>query len=129
MVIINWILFIVLIAGVLAVGGLLLRGYLQHDTGAGLLKSGFFPPKPPQKRLDVVDQMTIDGRRRLVLIRRDNVEHLIMTGGPVDVVIETNIASSTKQLRSDPPLDAASKKPPSQVSSSGANDGKPTDIS
>jgi formyltetrahydrofolate deformylase len=29
----------------------------------------------------------VDGRRRLVLIRRDDVEHLIMTGGPVDVVI------------------------------------------
>jgi hypothetical protein len=26
-----------------------------------------------------------------VLVRRDNVEHLIMTGGPVDVVIETGI--------------------------------------
>ncbi len=26
-----------------------------------------------------------------MLVRRDNVEHLIMTGGPVDVVIETGI--------------------------------------
>ena len=33
----------------------------------------------------------VDGRRRLVLVRRDDVEHLTMTGGPVDVVIETNI--------------------------------------
>ena len=36
----------------------------------------------------------MDARRRLVLIRRDDVEHLIMTGGPVDVVIETGIADA-----------------------------------
>jgi hypothetical protein len=43
--------------------------------------------------LDVVEQSNLDGRRRLVLIRRDDVEHLIMTGGPVDMVIETGISS------------------------------------
>ena len=44
-----------------------------------------------QKRVGLVESTALDGRRRLVLIRRDNVEHLIMTGGPVDVVIETGI--------------------------------------
>jgi len=44
-----------------------------------------------EKRLGVLDQASVDGRRKLVLIKRDNVEHLIMTGGPVDVVIETGI--------------------------------------
>jgi len=39
----------------------------------------------------VIEQASVDARRRLVLIRRDGVEHLIMTGGPVDVVIETGI--------------------------------------
>jgi flagellar protein FliO/FliZ len=43
------------------------------------------------KRVGVVETASLDGRRRLVLVRRDNVEHLIMTGGPVDVVIETGI--------------------------------------
>lgn len=47
----------------------------------------------PDKRLAVVEHANVDGRRRLVLVRRDNVEHLIMTGGPVDVVIETGIQS------------------------------------
>lgn len=45
----------------------------------------------PEKRLAVVEHASVDGRRRLVLVRRDNVEHLIMTGGPVDVLIETGI--------------------------------------
>jgi hypothetical protein len=44
-----------------------------------------------QPRLAVIDAAAVDGRRRLLLIRRDNVEHLLMIGGPTDVVVETNI--------------------------------------
>src|SRR3974377_2276871 len=44
-----------------------------------------------QPRLAVIDAAAVDGRRRLVLIRRDNVEHLLMIGGPSDIVIEPNI--------------------------------------
>src|SRR5476649_2853906 len=46
-------------------------------------------------RLAVIDAATVDGRRRLVLIRRDNVEHLLMIGGPTDVVVEPNIVRAT----------------------------------
>lgn len=42
-------------------------------------------------RLAVIDAAAVDGRRRLVLVRRDNVEHLIMIGGPSDIVVEQNI--------------------------------------
>src|SRR5262245_66647589 len=45
--------------------------------------------QPP--RLAVIDTVFVEGRLRLVLIRRDNVEHLILIGGPTDVVIEQNI--------------------------------------
>src|SRR5450432_269269 len=44
-----------------------------------------------QPRLAVIDAATVDGRRRLVLIRRDNIEHLLMIGGPTDLVVESNI--------------------------------------
>jgi hypothetical protein len=44
-----------------------------------------------QPRLAVIDAANVDGRRKLVLIRRDNIEHLLMIGGPSDVVIEPNI--------------------------------------
>ncbi len=44
-----------------------------------------------QPRLAVIDAAPVDGRRRLVLIRRDNVEHLLLIGGPSDVVVEQNI--------------------------------------
>jgi flagellar protein FliO/FliZ len=50
-----------------------------------------------QPRLGVLDAFAIDARRRLVLIRRDNVEHLIMIGGPNDVVVESHIVRTPAQ--------------------------------
>jgi hypothetical protein len=44
-------------------------------------------------RLAVLDAAAIDTRRRLVLVRRDDVEHLVMIGGPTDIVIESRIAT------------------------------------
>ena len=52
---------------------------------------GVTTPRGRQPRLAVIDAAAVDTRRRLVLIRRDNVEHLIMIGGPTDVVVEQNI--------------------------------------
>jgi flagellar protein FliO/FliZ len=52
---------------------------------------GTSAPRGRQPRLAVIDAAAIDGRRRLVLVRRDNVEHLVMIGGPSDVLIEQNI--------------------------------------
>lgn len=42
-------------------------------------------------RLAVLDRTQIDDTRSLLLIRRDDVEHLVMIGGPSDVVVEANI--------------------------------------
>src|SRR5499425_3064272 len=61
-----------------------------------------------QPRLAVIDAATVDGRRRLVLIRRDNVEHLVMIGGPSDVVIEQNIVRAVPVA---PERDAAGRPP------------------
>ncbi|MGE7369381.1 hypothetical protein ACQKKX_09970 [Neorhizobium sp. NPDC001467] len=47
--------------------------------------------KNRQPRLQVLDAAAVDTRRRLVLVRRDDVEHLIMIGGPTDIVIESSI--------------------------------------
>jgi flagellar protein FliO/FliZ len=46
-------------------------------------------------RLAVIDAAAVDGRRRLVLVRRDNIEHLLMIGGPTDIVVESNIVRAT----------------------------------
>lgn len=53
--------------------------------------------KPPgngrqrQPRLGIVDAFDLDRQRQLVIVRRDNVEHLLMIGGPNDLVIEPQI--------------------------------------
>lgn len=92
-----WILVAAFVAGAGVIGVLFLRGSLTGASPAG----GLFGQRP-ERRLGVIEQSSLDGRRRLVLIRRDDVEHLIMTGGPVDVVIETNISTSGAVRRPAP---------------------------
>ncbi len=45
-----------------------------------------------ERRLTVVEFMPIDARRRLAIIRRDSVEHLILLGAASETVVETGIA-------------------------------------
>ena len=68
--------------------------YVVRRFGAGALNAAG-AVRGRQPRLAVIDAASVDGRRRLLLIRRDNVEHLIMIGGPTDVVIEPNIVRAT----------------------------------
>ncbi len=55
-----------------------------------------------QPRLAVIDHASVDGRRRLILVRRDNVEHLLMIGGPTDIVVEPNIVRAMAAARDVP---------------------------
>jgi hypothetical protein len=80
------VIYIFTITLLIALGGL---AFWIARQSFGFEGVKLFQSKP--RRLSVVEASSVDGRRRLVLIRRDNVEHLIMTGGPVDVVIETGI--------------------------------------
>ncbi len=52
-----------------------------------------------QPRLGLVDAFSLDGQRQLVLVRRDNVEHLVMIGGPNDVLVESQINRALTQAR------------------------------
>lgn len=82
--------FILVLVGAAGVAAYI--GYRAYVTGdASFNFGGWFAPRP-EPRLGVSEQATVDSRRKLVLVRRDDVEHLIMTGGPVDVLIETGIA-------------------------------------
>ena len=60
-------------------------------TGARLMMPGSDRGRSRQPRLGIVDVYDLDRQRQLLLLRRDNVEHLLLIGGPNDVVIETNI--------------------------------------
>src|SRR5262245_54453642 len=57
----------------------------------GATRLGASAARGRQPRLAVIDAASVDARRRLVLIRRDNVEHLVLIGGPSDIVVEQNI--------------------------------------
>lgn len=57
----------------------------------------------PNQRIGVVETAAVDGNRRLVLVRRDDTEHLLLLGSHGDLVIESNIPL--------PPADAASPAP------------------
>ena len=51
-----------------------------------------------RSRLGVIDAYDIDRKRRLILLRRDNVEHLVMIGGPNDLLIEPTIRRGVAQV-------------------------------
>jgi flagellar protein FliO/FliZ len=66
--------------------------FIVQRTARGSALTGLFATKS-HKRIDIVEQANVDGKRKLLLVRRDNVEHLVMTGGPVDIVIESGIGA------------------------------------
>lgn len=49
--------------------------------------------KSSKRRLHIVEIMPLDSRRRAVLLRRDDREHLVILGGNGETVIETGIES------------------------------------
>jgi hypothetical protein len=82
----EWIAGILIVVALLGMGVWLLRGYLP---GGGVTEAIF--GQRPERRIGVSETVNVDGRRKLMLIYRDGVEHLIMTGGPIDVIVEQNI--------------------------------------
>jgi flagellar protein FliO/FliZ len=51
-----------------------------------------------KKRLAVLEVLPIDGRRRLVLLRRDAAEHLILLGHDGDLLIESGGAARSAPM-------------------------------
>jgi len=47
--------------------------------------------KSANRRLTVVEATPLDGRRRMILIRRDDTEHLILLGPNSETVVESGI--------------------------------------
>lgn len=61
---------------------------LKRIGMAGVAAGG---PKGRRRRLSVVEAVALDTRRRLVLVRRDGVEHLLLLGASSDLVVESGI--------------------------------------
>jgi len=47
-----------------------------------------------KRRLKVIEQLPIDHRRRLLLVRRDDREHLLILSPTGETVVETNIPAA-----------------------------------
>jgi flagellar protein FliO/FliZ len=67
---------------------LLLRWVLRNYATGGQLSIG---RSRQNHRLTIVEQIALDQRRRLLLVKRDGVEHLILVGGGNDLVVEPTI--------------------------------------
>ncbi|SMX57344.1 putative Flagellar biosynthesis protein, FliO [Bradyrhizobium sp. ORS 285] len=73
---------------------------------------GTNPNRGRMPRLAVIDAAAVDGRRRLVLVRRDNIEHLLMIGGPSDIVVESNIVRAMPAREQLPQRPGINAEPP-----------------
>ncbi|AYO82485.1 hypothetical protein EBB05_09580 [Methylobacterium brachiatum] len=71
---------------------------VRRLTGRSLALPGRTPARGRQPRLGIVDVYELDRARQLILLRRDNVEHLLLVGGPNDVVVERNIQRTQRPL-------------------------------
>ena len=104
---ITFILAFVAVLALIGVLAWLVRRFAGNRLGAN-------PNRGRMPRLAVIDAAAVDGRRRLVLVRRDNVEHLLMIGGPTDIVVEPNILRATPgrdQMAARPAVGAAEPPP------------------
>jgi flagellar biogenesis protein FliO len=81
---VTFIFAFVAVLALIGVAAWLVRRFASNRLGTNTQR-GRMP------RLAVIDAAAVDGRRRLVLVRRDNIEHLLMIGGPSDIVVESNI--------------------------------------
>ena len=71
-------------------------------------------------RLAITDAASIDDRRRIVLVRRDDVEHLIMIGGTTDLVIEPDIGKKQAVAPSAGRSQAAAGSPANMATPAGS---------
>jgi hypothetical protein len=90
--VVKFFLAFLLVLGLIGVGAWGLRRFSSGRLGGASTRGR-------QPRLGVIDYASVDARRRLILVRRDNVEHLLMIGGPTDVVVEANIVRAVAAPR------------------------------
>jgi len=79
---------------------------IRHFSGGTFVAGG----RNRKTRLAVMDATAIDSHRRLVLVRRDDVEHLILIGGAADIVVERDIRLAG-QVRRPSPTNESSIEP------------------
>jgi flagellar biogenesis protein FliO len=116
----------VAVLALIAVAAWLVRRFAGNRIGA-------HPNRGRMPRLAVIDAAAVDGRRRLVLVRRDNIEHLLMIGGPTDIVVEANIVRAMAARDQTPQRQGVGAEPQPRIAplpdavSFGESDGQRSD--
>lgn len=84
---VDYLRFVMALAFVLALVGVFALLLRRYGPSAGLPISR----AKGERRLGVVEVLGLDARRRLVLVRRDGVEHLLLLGPDRDLLVEGGI--------------------------------------
>jgi flagellar protein FliO/FliZ len=84
----RFILALLLVLGLLALAAYLLR------------RSGLGPKVGRSRRLSVLESLPVSPRHRLLLVRRDDVEHLLLLGPEGDLVVESRIPANATHATS-----------------------------
>lgn len=98
---VDYLRFLAALIAVLAAIGLLAwlaRRFRLGGLAGSTMRSG---------RLEVVETLPIDGRQRLLLIRRDDQEHLLLMGPERSIVVEAGICLTKQSDGADRPLEIA----------------------
>jgi len=86
----RFILALVFVLGLIAVAAWIARKF-------GLMPNLSAKIRPGQ-RLQIVEMINIDAKRRLLLVRHDRDEHLILLGGDGDLLIESKSKNAINRI-------------------------------
>jgi len=86
-----WVISLLFVVALILGCALLIKRFLLPNSGRQPL---FLKAK--QRRLEVIETLTLDHKSRLLLIRRDQTEHLVLQGTTSDLVIERDIVPPFK---------------------------------
>lgn len=90
----DWMAYLRFVLALIFVLGLIgLAAWLARRAG---FMARATPDRGAGRRLAVVEVASVDAKRRLVLIRRDDTEHLLLLGATHETVIEQGIQGHHK---------------------------------
>jgi len=103
--------FVIALAFVLALIALLNWAVRRYGIGGRMTAT-----RGKSRRLQILEVAAIDARHRVVLLRRDETEHLVLLGSASDLVIESNIENQIgrqdgRMAESQDDIDANIKEP------------------
>ena len=84
--------FYIFLAMVFVLGLIALLAFLARRFGLGF--SGTSKPGQ-ERRLSISEVLTLSPKHRLVLVKRDGTEHLLLLGANTDIVVESGIGKNS----------------------------------